>query len=130
MRETIIIIIVLILILSSSYGIQKYLNRTADELLEMLKNLKEEAIKTKENDNRKELIKQSQKIADKWDKTENIWAIIILHDELDLIETSLTKMNSSIKHGEIVESLEELENAIFLINHIKQKEKFSLKNIF
>lgn len=130
MKEISIIIIILILIFGGSFYTMHYLNKTADELLKLLKELKADVVVMAEEDNRENIIKKSKEIDDKWDETEKSWAIITLHDELDLIETSLTKMSSSIEHGELVESLEELDNVIFLVDHIKQKEKFSLKNIF
>ena len=54
----------------------------------------------------------------------------ILHDELDMIETSLIKMSANIEYGTISDSIEELENLIFLVEHISDKEEFNIKNIF
>ena len=129
-KELTIIIIIVILIFGGAFYTEHYLNKTSDEILTKLKNLKQNVIAMNEEDNREKVIEQSGEIMEKWDETEQAWAIIVLHDELDLIETSLTKMNSSIENGELIECLEELENAMFLVDHIKQKEKFSLKNIF
>ena len=39
-------------------------------------------------------------------------------------------MKAEIKSGEIKDVMAELDTSIFLINHIKEKEKTSLKNIF
>ena len=61
------------------------------------------------------------------DKT---WSTLVFHEELDTIQISLTKMKAQIEEGELEESLEELETTKFLINHIKEKEKFNLKNVF
>ena len=72
----------------------------------------------------------SNEIRNKWNKIENGWAIIILHDELDMIETSLIKMSANIEYGTISDSIEELENLIFLVEHISDKEEFNIKNIF
>ena len=41
-----------------------------------------------------------------------------------------TKDKEEIKSGEIKDVMAELDTSIFLINHIKEKEKTSLKNIF
>ena len=65
-----------------------------------------------------------------WEKINEKWSVIILHDEIDLIETALIKMKAEIKSGEIEDSMAEIDTSIFLLNHIKEKEKTSLKNIF
>ena len=54
--------------------------------------------------------------------------MLVLHSELDSIETSLIKMKVDIEEDKNM-FLEELKTSIFLINHIYEKEKFCLKNI-
>ena len=56
--------------------------------------------------------------------------MIVLHSELDLIETSIIKMKTQIEEDNFDIAKEELDTSIFLINHISEKEKFCLKNIF
>ena len=55
---------------------------------------------------------------------------MVLHSELDLIETSFVKMKAQIEEGELNKSMEEIETGIFLVDHINEKEKLCLKNIF
>ena len=125
MKEIIIIISILIIIFTGSIVTQKYLNRTSDLLVEDIKNDLE-----KNNLDSEKLAKKSEDMYKKWEEINAKWSIIILHDEIDLIETSLTKMKAEIKSGEIKDVMAELDTSIFLINHIKEKEKTSLKNIF
>lgn len=128
MKEMIIIISILIIIFTCSIVTQRYLNRTSDLLVDDLKEIKKNI---ENNDfNEKELAKKTEEMYEKWEKTNAKWSIIILHDEIDLIETSLIKMKAFIKTGEIEECMAELDTSIFLLNHIKEKEKTSLKNIF
>ena len=128
MKEMIIIISILIIIFTCSIVTQRYLNRTSDLLVDDLKEIKQN-IENKDLDE-KELAKKAEEMYEKWEKTNAKWSIIILHDEIDLIETSLIKMKAFIKTGEIEECMAELDTSIFLLNHIKEKEKTSLKNIF
>ena len=128
MKEMIIIISILIIIFTCSIVTQRYLNRTSDLLVDDLKEIKQN-IENKDLDE-KELAKKTEEIYKKWEKTNAKWSIIILHDEIDLIETSLIKMKAFIKTGEIEECMAELDTSILLLNHIKEKEKTSLKNIF
>lgn len=130
MKEFIIIIIILIIIIGGAIYIQKYLDRTSGELISDLNDLKKMMLETKQTDDRENIKKKVNEIYNKWNEVEKGWSIIVLHSELDLIETSFIKMKSGIEEGEINRGLEELETSIFLIDHISQKEKFCLKNIF
>ena len=76
------------------------------------------------------MIEKTDEIYSEWEEINERWSVIVLHDEIDLIETSLIRMKSKIKTGEIQESMEDLDTSIFLIKHIKEKEKTNLKNIF
>lgn len=128
MKEIIIIITILIIIFSGSIITQNYLNKSSNLLIAELDDIK----KSIENNelNNEELIKKTEETYQKWEKTNEKWSVIILHDEIDLIETSLIKMKAEIKSGEIEDAMAEIETSIFLLNHIKEKEKTSLKNIF
>ncbi|MGN1271243.1 MAG: DUF4363 family protein [Clostridia bacterium] len=128
MKEVVIVISILIIIFTGSIVTQRYLNKTSDLLVDELEEIKKNI---ENNDfNEKELAKKTEEMYEKWEKTNAKWSIIILHDEIDLIETSLIKMKAFIKTGEIEECMAELDTSIFLLNHIKEKEKTSLKNIF
>lgn len=128
MREITIIIIILILIIGGDIFINKYLENSSQNLIKELDDLKNKMDnKTYLND---ELTKKANYIYDEWHRTDKKWAIIVLHSELDLIETSLIKMKTEIKEDNLDIAQEELETSVFLINHISAKEKFCLKNVF
>ena len=128
MRETIIILSILIIIFVGACITQKFLNNTADLLVSKLEDLKSGIEEDKIDE--KEMIEKTDEIYSEWEEINERWSVIVLHDEIDLIETSLIRMKSKIKTGEIQESMEDLDTSIFLIKHIKEKEKTNLKNIF
>ena len=128
MRETIIILSILIIIFVGACITQKFLNNTADLLVSKLEDLKSGIEEDKINE--KEMVEKTDEIYSEWEEINERWSVIVLHDEIDLIETSLIRMKSKIKTGEIQESMEDLDTSIFLIKHIKEKEKTNLKNIF
>lgn len=128
MKETIIIITILVIIIGGDILENKYLKNSSQYLIEQLNSLKDK-IKD-ESHNFKELKKEANKIYKEWKKTDEKWAMLILHSELDLIETSLIKMKTQITENNLDIALEELETSIFLINHISEKERFCLKNVF
>lgn len=128
MKETIIIIIILIIIFGGAFYIQNFLNNTSDTLVSKLEDLKTNMEKGKITE--EEMKNKSDEIYGEWEDINEKWSVIVLHDEIDLIETSLIRMKSKIKTGYINESMEDLDTSIFLLKHIKEKEKTSLKNIF
>ena len=128
MRDKIIIIIVLFIIIGSGIFMQKYIKSTSEEMVDDLKELKSSIKNSGEiNENIK---KQADDLYDKWQELEKKWSMFVLHDELDLIETSLVSMKSNVYSNVIDMSMEEIEKSIFLLNHIYEKERFCLKNIF
>lgn len=128
MKQVIIIIIVLIIIFGGAWYTQNFLNNTSDTLVSRLENLKTDLETESVDENR--LKEETDEIYGEWEDINEKWSVIVLHDEIDLIETSLIRMKSKIKIGEIDESMEDIDTSIFLLKHIKEKEKTSLKNIF
>jgi len=130
MKETIISISILIIIFGGAIYTRKFLEKTSEEIILKLDELKEEIVVAKESKGRQRVKELSNEIYDKWEEMDKTWSTLVFHEELDTIQISLTKMKAQIEEGELEESLEELETSKFLINHIKEKEKFNLKNIF
>lgn len=130
MKEWIIIFIILIIIFGGALYIQNYLNKSSKNIISDLKELKAKIEEAQNTENREIIKKEVNKLYDEWSETEEKWAVIVFHSELDLIETSFIKMKSEIENGELSKSIEELETAIFLVNHIYETERFCLKNVF
>lgn len=128
MKEIIIIISILIIIFAGSIITQMYLNKTSALLIDKLENIKSDI--ENEKFDREKVSQKAEEMYSEWEKINEKWSVIILHDEIDLIETALIKMKAEIKSGEIEDSMAEIDTSIFLLNHIKEKEKTSLKNIF
>ena len=105
-----------------------YLNKTSALLIDKLENIKSDI--ENEKFDKEKVSKKAEEMYSEWEKINEKWSVIILHDEIDLIETALIKMKAEIKSGEIEDSMAEIDTSIFLLNHIKEKEKTSLKNIF
>lgn len=129
MKEiTIIIVCILLVIIGANISLG-YLSKTGNDLISNLDELKIEIKKAQSGEENK-----SQELADdiysKWQKIENKWSIIVVHNELDLIQSSLIAMKSYISENKYSESIEELEKSSFLLEHIQDKEKLDLKNVF
>lgn len=128
MKQIIIMIIILIIIFSASLYIQNFLKDTSMPLVSKLEEIKNEVQNGNIED--KEVKEKSEEVYKEWEDISEKWAIVVLHDEMDLIEMSLIKMQANVEMGNAVDSIQELETSIFLLEHIEEKEKTSLKNIF
>ena len=130
MRDLIIIISIIVIIFAGDFFTTRYLKQTSDKLIESLKNLKDHAIIANQNENR-ELIKEEMKqMEDNWEKTSEIWSVIVMHQEIDNIEQALIKSKAMINDGNIEDAIPELETAIFYVEHVNAREKLQFKNIF
>lgn len=130
MKELIIIFVILIIIIGGALYTDKYLKNTSEELARILEELKEKVNLVSNTNNIEEIKKDAANVYSKWEEIEEEWALIVLHSELDLIETAFVRMKAQIEEGELIKSIEEIDACIFLVNHISEKEKFCLKNVF
>ena len=130
MRDWFIITAIFIIIEGGDIMMQTHLNKTADELINNLQDLKQKTILAKETENRENIKKQINEIDEKWEEINKTWAEIVVHQELDNIHQSLTKAKSNIEEGGLEDAIQEIETALFFVEHVKQREKISLKNIF
>ena len=53
----------------------------------------------------------------------------IEHNEIEKLETELTSLKSYVEVKEYDEAINEIDRALFLLNHIKDKYEFNLKTI-
>ena len=117
MREIVIIFFIITIVILGTLFVDNYLKETTSILVESLEDLKgniENKSATKE-----ELKKKSEEINLKWDEINEKWSNIILHEEIDSIETALIRIKTKIEIENLQESKEDIETAIFFINHIK-----------
>ena len=69
-------------------------------------------------------------IKNDWEKTENTWKVLLDHDEIDNIDTTLSRMTKFIETKNTSLALAEAEVLKKYVKHIPEKESLSVKNIF
>lgn len=122
--------ICIIIIISIVVGNILTHNNTKSAIAEVNSNLQEVSNKIwqKENDNEiQDAISTSKEI---WDDKYKVLAYYIEHDELEKVSEALVKAKSNISAEEYNTAIENIDSCIFLLQHIEEKDKFSLKNIF
>ena len=69
-------------------------------------------------------------VRQKWKEKYNILAYYIEHDELEKVETEITRLSANIDVKEYEHCIEEIEASIFILEHIQNKEKLDIISIF
>lgn len=125
-KEIIISILLLILIIIGDVITQNYTKKTINDLTNELETLKQSL-----QDNSKEMaFCESKKIDEKWEQAHDKLAYYIEHDELEKVETNFTSCKSFMDNENYDFAINEIEKAVFVLNHITDKYSFNLVNIF
>ena len=127
-KESIVCIVILISIFTLDFKTQNYTEKTVQETTESLEELREELIK--EEKNQGELSKNIDEIYNKWMEFHDKLAYYIEHDELEKVETDMVSLKGSIEVEEYELAVSELDKSKFVLEHIQDKYKFNLENIF
>lgn len=125
-KETIICIIIIVVIITLDFFTQNYTTKTAGDITENLKELKED-IESNDTDSTQKKLKQ---LDEKWDEKHDKLAYYIEHDEIEKIDTAFIKVKSFVENDDIPSAVAELETSKFVLEHIEKKYKFNLQNIF
>lgn len=126
MKEILIIFIVLILVISLDIVTNNYTIYAGDELSKELSSLRK-YIEKKDNDN---IEKGMKKIVNNWDGYKKKLSYYMEHDELEKVGSGLTALKAHIDMEEYADSIENLEECIFILQHIEEKERFSIGSLF
>ena len=127
-KEVIICIIVITAIIIVNIITQNYAKEAVNTMDEKLNTLEETL--EKEEIAKEEIQGSLDEVMQNWrDKYEKL-AFFIEHDELEKVETQLTSLKAHIKIEEYEQAIESLETSIFILNHIKEKFRLNMKNIF
>ena len=74
--------------------------------------------------------KQMGKIEEIWAEKYRLMAFYTEHNELEKVQTELTKLKADIHMEEYAQGVENLESCIFILEHIKDKSALKIVNIF
>ena len=103
-----------------------YLNKVCNEIEIATSNL-ETSVNNEDWDVAK---KQSIKLLNTWEKYADNIAIFIHHEEIDNVNTEVSKLSQYIEFENKDESLADIHVIKFYINHINNFEKINPQNIF
>lgn len=69
-------------------------------------------------------------INENWDRTSNIWYMMVDHDEIDSINNALAKVEAYIKSRDNSNLESEIASLKLFVEHVPEREAFALRNIF
>lgn len=124
-KQIIIILIIFFLIIAFDILMQNNTKKTVNEINEMLSTLKNKMI-----NNEKNLNSDINSIMNKWKEEYKTFGYYIEHNELEKVETELTKLRANIEVEDYNTGIENLDSCIFILNHITDKNSFKIINIF
>lgn len=126
MKEVLVIALVLILVISLDIITNNYTTYAADSLSGQFSELREFLLKEDEEN----INKKIKEIDSNWDKYKKNLSYYIEHDELEKVGSSLSALKAHIEVKEYNDALENLDSNIFILQHIQEKEKFSISSLF
>lgn len=127
-KEAIITIIILLLIFAGEWITQNYTKKTLGKTQDQLRELKEDILNSQNNNSY--LIEKTDKIYEDWERENEILSYYLEHNELEKVNTQIILIKGYLESDTPQDSIPDLEEGIYILDHIKQKEAFNLKNIF
>ena len=127
-KELIICILIISIIVIANVITQNYTKQCVASMNENLEVLKEASLS--EDVDKEKISNRLQKIEDNWNEFQQKLAYYIEHDELEKVETQIYAMKGFRKIEKYDEVVPELEKCMFILEHIQDKTKLNVKNIF
>lgn len=127
-KEIIICSIVIIIVVGLNILTENYTKESVALMTGNLENLKENMILEEQNE--EDINKQIDDIVNNWNDRHKKLAYYIEHDELEKVKTELVSLKGSIEVNQYEQGIPNLNNCIFILEHIKEKTALQIKNIF
>lgn len=127
-KELIITILVFLIIFISDIFLQNYIKGSVEEIKNDLENLKKEVLDS--GIESKELEEKVKTIYEKWEIKNKVLTFFVEHDELEKVNTELNKIKGYFEVDMKGDSMTDINETIYVLEHIREKQKVSLKNVF
>lgn len=125
MRRIIAATVILLIVLGSSIGIYFKIISEVDRLTDIACEIRESVGQKEKTD-----FWETKSLSDAWDRSETFMVSFLPHSELDDIEIGIKNIENYHEQGLTDEYLEEINSVINRLEHIKESEKPTIKNIF
>ncbi len=127
-KEIVVCILVVILIFSMDLLSNNYTKKVFFSINDSLENLRNEMLKDNKDTNK--INEGINKVEQEWNKKLNFLSCYIEHNELEKVARQLTLIKGNIDVGEYNQAVPQLDDCVYVINHIKDKESLIIRNLF
>ena len=127
-KEIVVCILVVILIISMDLLSNNYTKKVFFSINDSLENLRNEMLKDNKDTNK--INEGINKVEQEWNKKLNLLSCYIEHNELEKVARQLTLIKGNIDVGEYNQAIPQLDDCVYVINHIKDKESLIIRNLF
>ena len=127
-KEIIVCILVVILIISMDLLSNNYTKKVFFSINDSLGNLRNEMLK--ENKDVNKINDEIKKVEQEWNEKLNLLSCYIEHNELEKVARQLTLIKGNIDVEEYNQAVPQLDDCVYVINHIKDKESLLIRNLF
>ena len=124
--------IILVIIIGNSVT-QSYSVNSIEEMNNNLREFKEMIINKSVdeiNQNSEEVEAKEKELEENWDEMFSVLAYYIEHDELEKFAKNLENLKTYVTVKEYDNAIKEINEGIFILEHIEDKYSFNLQNIF
>ena len=126
-KEIFICILILSMIFVGNYITQSYTLKSVNEISSNLVEIKDEM--QKENIESKKVNDKIGEMSNNLERRHDKLSYYIEHNEIEKLETELTSLKSYVEVEQYDEAINEIDRALFLLNHIKDKYEFNMKTV-
>lgn len=127
-KELIICIVVVITIFGLNYITQNNTDRVVEEMKKYLEDTKQELLAKPPNYEKAK--EKAEETFNKWEELDDIMAFYIEHDEIEKVTTAITSTKSFVEMEDDSQSVDSIDRCKYILEHIDEKEKFTIDNIF
>lgn len=129
-KELIICILIIIFIIIGNVVTQNYTKESVARMNEKLDVLKAASLDAQVGEKNPELASKVDEIENEWNAYQEKLAYYIEHDELEKVESQIYTIKGFSEVEKYDEIIPELEKCTFILEHIQDKTKINIKNIF
>ena len=125
-RDLSLIAIIISVVIIGHVYVQNSIREGSQETVEKLESIKSQ-VQMNDLQNAK---KDAESLYEDWRKKSDNWSVIADHQEIDNIEKSILNIKSSINSEDLDQIIPKIDESIYLISLIEDKERIKIKNIF
>lgn len=126
LKEYLIILVILIIVFFAEYITSKNLNDSIKWMSAGVTSVENKMLEKNEEEAKNEF----KDLKKKWKKESEKLALFVEHNELEKVSKDIVIIESNLESGENEKILENIDELQFMLEHIQEKNKLKLKNIF